>query len=314
MSSKYWDDFERRIRETCDCVRSNKKIPVRRVAVFITNKCNFKCEYCNVSQNKSELSLKQFDRIVKRYQDSIIHITGGEPSTVKWLYNYIDSCPGVHFNLNTNAHIRPPENIQRLKVSLDSCNGSYFNSLVHRKDAFDKVINNIKLASKRVVTSITCTLTKENYKESPRFMRWCRDNFPDLYAVFFSVYKGTNEKFMFDSDSANDFFDNIKPKLENEMDAESLNLLTETIDEKVRVIHGVRFPENNLHIPCFISMSERVFDSNGDKFNCSHLFRDSIFQKDNKKHSKCLYGCNRRLVLFNEEVYSQLQKKSEEGL
>ena len=49
-------------------------------------------------------------------------------------------------------------------------------------------------------------------------------------------------------------------------------------------------------------MSERVVDCNGDIWNCSHLFRDSIKQSNNSKNTKCLYGCNRRLVAFNEEV------------
>jgi hypothetical protein len=65
----------------------------------------------------------------------------------------------------------------------------------------------------------------------------------------------------------------------------------------------VRFPENkDLFIPCYLSMSERVYDWNEEKFNCSHLYRDKICHKDTKKRLQCSYGCNRRLVKFNEEV------------
>lgn len=309
MTSKYWDDFDRRIYETHSCVKNSEKVPVRRIAVFITNRCNFKCDYCNVYQNKTQMTHEQFDKIVKRYGDrAIIHITGGEPSIIKWLYEYIESNQSVHFNLNTNAYIPPPFNIQRLKVSLDSNDSDYFDKIVHRKGAFDKIVANIKEASKRVITSITCTLTHENFKKSPQFMKWCRSEFPDLYAVFFSVYKGFDARFAFTEDDGDIFFNNVKPELESEMDRESLALLSETIDEKTRIMQGVRFPENNLYKPCYISMSERVFDANGDKFNCSHLFRDNVFQKDNKKHERCLYGCNRRLVMFNEEVEFLLSK------
>ena len=303
MSSNYWDDFERRIKETVKHVREGQELKVRRVAIFITNRCNFKCSYCNVSQNPQEISREKFDKVIKKYgKDAIIHITGGEPSVVPWLYEYIESTPNVRFHLNSNMYISPPKNITRLKVSLDSKDRDYFDNIVAKKGAFDKVVANIKEASKYSSTSITCTLTKENYEKAPEFMKWCRETFPDLYAVFFSVYKGIDKRFMFSTEDADIFFNKVKPLLEKEMDKESFELLQETIDEKIRIIQSVRFPENSINKPCYISMSERVIDVNGDVWNCSHLFRDCIKQSDNSKNDKCLYGCNRRLVAFNEEV------------
>ncbi len=305
MSSKYWDDFERRINETVEHIKTGCKLKVRRVSVHITNRCNFKCSYCNVQQNTQELSISQFDKIITEYgKDAIIHITGGEPSVVKWLYDFIDSKSSIRFHLNSNMLISPPKNIKRLKVSLDSSDRDYFDNIVERANSFDTVVENIKKASKYVSTSITCTLTKENYTKSPEFMRWCRTVFPDIYAVFFSVYKGNNGRFMFTSETARHFFEYVKPLLEAEMDEESLELLNETIDEKIRIMQTVRFPENSPENPCYLSMSERVIDSNGDAWNCSHLFRDGIKHTNNCKHKKCLYGCNRRLVAFNEKISS----------
>lgn len=308
MSSKYWDDFDRRIKETVSCLKTKKKIPIRRVAVFVTNRCNFKCYYCNISQDTIELSQEQFDEVVITYgKNAIIHITGGEPSIVKWLYKYIEEHQDIRFHLNTNAYIKPPKNIKRLKVSLDSNSPEYFNSLVCKKNAFDTVVKNIQIASKETVTSITCTLTKENYQQSPMFMQWCRKTFPDIYAVFFSVYKGNSARFKFTNETADTFFNKVKPKLINEMDKESLELLSEIIDEKRRIMEGVRFPENKLETPCYISMSEKVIDQKGNHWNCSHLFRDGILQLNNFKHVKCTYGCNRRLVAFNQSVEDQLK-------
>ena len=307
MSSNYWDDFERRIAETIEHIRTGSVLKVRRVAVFITNRCNFKCSYCNVCQNPQELSLKRFDEVIQKYgKDAIIHITGGEPSIVSWLYDYIEAHPDVRFHLNSNMYIMPPRNITRLKVSLDSNDRKYFDNIVCKRGAFNKVVANIKEASKYASTSITCTLTKENYEKAPEFMSWCRETFPDLYAVFFSVYKGTDPRFVFSDEDADNFFKNVKPLLEDVMDIESFELLQETIDEKKRIMQAVRFPENSASKPCYISMSERVIDCNGDVWNCSHLFRDCIKQADNSKHKKCLYGCNRRLVAFNEEVEKQI--------
>jgi len=200
MSSLYWDDFERRISETVSAVNSKTKPPVRRVAVFITNRCNFRCHYCNVNQNEKTLSEEAFNGIINRYgSGAIIHITGGEPSVVPWLYSYMENRKDVRFHLNTNAYLAPPKNIKRLKVSLDTQYKDYFNFLIGVNfNAFDSVVENIRQACKNTVVSITYTLTKENHKDSVEFAKWALKQFPGLYAVFFSVYKGDNKRFKFD--------------------------------------------------------------------------------------------------------------------
>lgn len=307
-NSLYWDDFSRRINETVEAIKNKTIPPVRRVAVFITNQCNFRCDYCNMCLNNKQLSKKKFEEVIKKHGNTaIIHITGGEPSLVKWLYLYIEENKDVRFHLNTNAFIKPPKNIKRLKVSLDSHNEEYFNKLVHHKNAFQKVIQNIKEACEYTTVSITCVLSKENYKDTPEFMKFCRTEFPKLYAVFFSIYKGNNKRFKFSQEDINIFFNEIRPKLEKEMDEESRALFNETINEKFRLIQGVRFPENSLNNPCYISMSERVIDWNGEEGFCFHLFRDKIQMKCGKKYVECKYGCNRRLIMFNEEVERRLQ-------
>jgi MoaA/NifB/PqqE/SkfB family radical SAM enzyme len=291
---------------TVDGLCNHKEIPTQRVCCFVTKQCNFRCAYCNMKFANIEMSESVFDSIVNKYPDAIIHITGGEPSCVKWLYPYLESHKGI-FHLNTNAFIKPPQNIRRMKISFDTMNEHYFNILCHHKDAFKKVCEHIKYASSYATTSLTCVLTKENYKEAPNLMAWCLENFPRMYALFFSVYKGDNPRFVFDAQAIEYFFSKIKPDLEDRMDPESFALFRETIDEKFRIISGKRFPENDLNGPCYISMSEKIFDTDGSAYNCSHLYRDGIKHLDNKKHEKCLYGCNRRLVKFNQEVEALLK-------
>jgi MoaA/NifB/PqqE/SkfB family radical SAM enzyme len=302
MSSLYWDDFERRVKEAVDCIKNNKNIPIRRVSLFITNNCNFKCDYCNVKFNKKMMNEKVFDEIVQEYgKDSIIHITGGEPSIVNWLYPYIDSHEGYRFHLNTNGFIKPPKNIKRLKISLDSNNKNYFNKIVG-KDCFDTVVENINYGCEYTTVSVTCTLTKENYSNAPTFMRWCRKNLKNYYAIFFSMYKGTNPRFIFEKSDSDLFYDIIAKELMEEMDKESLELFLETYDEKFRTIEGIRFPENIDKKQCYLSMSEIIVDPDGNKYTCSHLYRDGVTQLNFLKDDKCKYGCNKRLVKFNEEV------------
>lgn len=307
-SSLYWDDFELRIGETVEALAGGKQPRVRRVAVFITEGCNFRCTYCNVNQTPLTLTKSRFEEVVEQYgDDSIIHITGGEPSIVPWLYPYIEEHGDRYrFHLNTNAYLRPPKNIRRLKVSLDSVDATYWNRLVGRK-AWKRVVDNIKVASKETVTSITYTLTAENYRQAPDFIKFANTEFPDLYALFFSVYKGDHPRFVFKGDDIDDFFDNIVPQAEKHLRTESLALLRETMGNKQRLIAGIRFPDNDLNEPCYISMSERVIGPDGKESACSHLYRDGIKGVSNEKCSKCQYGCNQRLVDFNNIVSKKLK-------
>ena len=308
-TSKYWDDFNRRIDETVKVIQNNQKIKIRRVACFITNKCNFRCKYCNHSADSVSMNKNTFIKILKLYGNTaIIHITGGEPSVIPWLYPFIiKNGNKFRFHLNTNAYIKPPsKSIKRLKVSLDSCHENYWNELVGR-NAFKRVILNIKEASKNTVTSITYTLTKQNYKNAVEFAEFCNKEFPNLYALFFSVYKGDDKRFVFDTEDVNYFFLNVLPKLLKILPEESKNLICETIDEKIRLMKGVRFKQNCTGGICYLSMSEKIFSPEGNEYTCSHLYRDGIYMSEPNKHDKCKYGCNRRLVAFNEEVSRRIK-------
>lgn len=308
--SLYWDDFSQRLAETVTCIKAGQPVPVRRVAVFVTQACNFRCSYCNMPNKPRTMSKATFEQIVDSYPDAIIHITGGEPSVVGWLYPYIiERGWERRFHLNTNAYIMPPaRHIQRLKVSLDSCDAGYWDQLVGEPGAFKEVVKNIKTASRQTVTSITYTLTRENYWDAIKFASFARNEFPDLYAVFFSVYKGTNPRFAFRQRDIDDFFGYVLPPLQEGLNDESRALLNETLNEKLRLIEGVRFPDNNIDNPCYLSMSERVYGPNGVESNCSHLYRDGIIGTGSKKCDKCQYGCNQRLVQFNNLAESFLTR------
>jgi len=305
--SLYWDDFERRAEETVQALRHETRPTVRRIAVFVTDRCSFRCSYCNYEIRNQDMTEEEFDSIVQQYGDgAIIHITGGEPSVVRWLYPYLrahgDKC---RFHLNTNAFVAPPsESIQRLKVSLDSYDREYWNALVG-VNAFDRVVQNIKDAIPHTVVSITYTMSHENMREIPEFIRFVNREFPGLYATFFSVYKGDNKRFVITPDDAELFFNEIKPQMEELLDAESAALLNETVDEKFRIMQDVRFPGNDKGV-CYLSLSERVFAAGGQCSACSHLWRDGVNNEPGSKFEQCTYGCNQRLAAFNKLVEQRL--------
>jgi len=306
--SLYWDDFERRATETAACVLANTAPPVRRVAVFLTEKCNFRCTYCNTCFSPKTLGREQFIEVLQEYgRSAIIHITGGEPSVVSWLYPLLENLPDYYrIHLNTNAFITPPsKHIDRLKVSLEGVDDRW-DLMVGKPGAFRTVVANIKEASKHTVTTITFTVSRQTYASVLNFADFCSWQFPDLYAVFFSVYKGEDPEFAMTDEMVNVFFDVYIPILRGRLNEESVALLDETIDEKRRLLQGERF-EQDISNLCYLSMSERVIGPDGNLSCCSHLYRDGIKRATCHKHPKCKYGCNQRLVSFNTYVEDLLK-------
>lgn len=54
--SLYWDNFSKRIDSTVECINNNTQPSIDRVAVFITEKCNLNCKYCNRKTTSNEMS------------------------------------------------------------------------------------------------------------------------------------------------------------------------------------------------------------------------------------------------------------------
>jgi len=342
---KYWDLFEERIQETTECLVANKQIPIRRIAVHLTNKCNLKCSYCNECQGVNVLDKKILFNLLDEFSDmggGIVHITGGEPTIVNYLpeaIDYTSKYDNLKFNLNTNCVKRLSKEsyskIYRLKTSLDTYNKEKFDKLVGIKGTFNKVIENLRYIHEledKPTLSITYTVSKQTYKDIPKFLKFYYENFPNFYAVFFSSYKGFNEDFMFSKSEVKDLFENIVPQMKEIAEKNNDNntkWLFEHSHTQRTFNANIRFPENR-NIPCYIQMSELLINEVGDLWHCSHLFRDKILPFGNIKdftlkdivknkelknflHLKCLYGCNRKLVMFNKNVNKRLIKSKREN-
>jgi MoaA/NifB/PqqE/SkfB family radical SAM enzyme len=345
--SQYWDLFEERIVETVDALSNASLPPLRRLSLHITNKCNLKCSYCNECHTPVTLERGMFQKLCKEYDEmggGVLHITGGEPACVPWLFEEINRYANLYnkidFHVNTNLiidiHPIVLSCIKRLKVSLDSSNGEYFDDLVGIKGSFEKVVKNLEQISNlhsliRPITSITYTMTHENYTHIPAFLEMYYEKFSGLYAVFFSTYKGTNERFKFTSEDISDIVTNIKPQIDaifdKHGDSESKFLFHASHDETT-FADDVRFIDNKT-VPCYLQLSELVVNEAGDISNCSHLFRDGVghtglnlkdgslselFKKAKGQcglkvmSEKCLYGCNKKLVTFNKEVQTKMKE------
>jgi len=346
FETKYWDNFSGRKDETIIAVKNNTVPPLRRLSVHITEKCNMFCKYCNEKKKAKTLPIELALKAIREFAEiggGIIHITGGEPTTVSYLRDlatFTERFRNIDLHLNSNfldiSNIMDVLYIfKRIKVSLDTCNELDFDSTTCVRRSFKNVISNLRYLHDNIildghpVVSITNTVTRKNYKTIPAFLDFYYKNFPAFYAVFFSSYKGRNTEFEFSKDDIEILFNDIVPVMDMKMsknkDTESKLLFHSSHDKKTFSCCD-RFPENK-YTRCYIQLSEMLIDSIGDIYNCSHLFRDGrgktglnicddhigILHKISKNNQsnipisdKCLYGCNKKLVSFNEAVESYL--------
>lgn len=345
---KYWDDFERRVHETVDALETNGVPKLRRISIHVTNACNFGCTYCNEVHYPKTLGFESFAKLLSDYSEmggGIVHLTGGEPTVVKNFTDYICEAAkysNISFHLNTNFYSSMLtddllKKISRLKVSLDSASPQYFNDIVKRKKAFEVVTANldrlhalIERGETKTILSLTCTVTKENYEHLPEFLEMYEKRWPLFYAVFFSSYKGTNERFVLTEADNKKLFGEIVPALDeitSRYDDQETNKLFHASHEPRTFKIEERFPEVRT-VPCYLQLSELVVDEGGDISNCSHLFRDNapktgmnlrdghlkdLYRKAKMEkhpipmHPACLYGCNRKLTTFNDIVAKQIE-------
>lgn len=335
--SNYWDDFQVRVNNTIDCLERNELPQLERLTVHLTESCNFHCEYCNMRFSKRTMDESLARKIVDEYVDMggrTIHFTGGEPTVVPYIediFAYAKS-KGLTVSSNTNGYkMIDTKNVDKLKASFDTPYADEFNSTMGLK-AFDRVVSNMKEYSKTMkdkMLSITAVLNRKTYKHMLELAQFVQENF-DVYNLYYSNYKGSNEEFAFTDEEIDDMFANYIPKVlkyfEETGNIYSYKQLSLYRKDDFRNV-DCRF-EDNKCVPCYIQLSEMTIDVDGNCYDCSHLYRDGVkpeeminvktdtlkncFERRKFKYTdvsnmiyiseKCLNGCNKNLIGFNKAV------------
>lgn len=299
-SNFFWDRMEDRKTETINALKQGYNPKIVRFSVHITNNCNLNCSFCNDNRGGSIMPRKLFMRICNRAgKNGVVHITGGEPMTVSWLEDELTKNKGVtRFALNTNMVILPKletlQSIFRLKMSLDNYESS------NRKEHYSKkIISNIKIAIKHVKYSSICyTATHENVSRLDNFISFCKSEFPELFSLSVSFYKGENNNLALTKSDIEKLF----------ITSEKLDPISKQIFLQTHRPTGNFFPDN-IKIPCYLSLTERLYDEKGQEYFCSHLYRDHVIPPGNPgKDPHCITGCNARFYQYNKEINEELAK------
>jgi len=166
------------------------KEPLQSASLRVTMACNLKCKHCySVAGNKlnNELSFKEIKRVIdelKQLGAIRIFFTGGEPfirPDILDILNYTDK-NGFAMYISTNGTLIDLQTINRLKllkhlrtfqISIDGLRKTH-DSIRRVKGTFDKAINTIELAKKKLKNTkitIISTLMKENANEMGKLLK-----------------------------------------------------------------------------------------------------------------------------------------------
>ncbi|MDP2750209.1 MAG: radical SAM protein, partial [Nanoarchaeota archaeon] len=146
---------------------------------YVTLKCNCKCEFCNIWQDKENFKLKEQSlaeiannlRDLKKLHVKLIDFTGGEPLLYPNLIEALKLAKkkGFRTTITTNCLLYPKYAralkglVDLLAISLDSTDEEKHNKIRGVK-TFDKVIDTIKLAKQiKQKLYIIHTVTEDNY-------------------------------------------------------------------------------------------------------------------------------------------------------
>ena len=136
----------------------------RQIQIETSNICNHKCEFCAytlMQRPKGHMDRPLFERLVAEAYDcgarEIGLFAGAEPLTCKWIDEYITFCKGLGYEyiyISTNGALGGSELLKKvfdaglssIKFSVNGGDRETY-KLIHGRDEFDKVIDNIRFVS-----------------------------------------------------------------------------------------------------------------------------------------------------------------------
>lgn len=159
---------------------------------YVTLKCNAKCEFCNIWQNKDHFQLEEQSLIeiennlhaLKKLGVKIIDFTGGEPLLYPHLVAALHLARkyGFYTTITTNCSLYP-QYATRLKglvnmlfFSLQSTEEAVHNAIT-QANLFQKVIESIKITKQiKQKVSLLYTVTDANIKDLAKMVEFAKKN------------------------------------------------------------------------------------------------------------------------------------------
>lgn len=256
--------------------------------IALTTECNYRCIYCyEEGCNIGRMAYKTANSVVRFIMQEAqknnilktINITwfGGEPllaaeciALIGEQINKYCSKRNINFTTNiiTNGYFLTPErllmlkkyNLQNIQITVDGLREDY-NRYKKPNDskAYDKVVDNIKHASKTTKVTIRLNCSNDNYGSIKEFCKYIVSLTPNINMenIIFSISKINMGP---EKEISNEMFSHIK--------LDFISFLAEMkLDKQLKA-----YLPNSSVIPCgLMKRTNFVIDNNGFLYKCEHF-------------------------------------------
>jgi MoaA/NifB/PqqE/SkfB family radical SAM enzyme len=210
---------------------SGKKSPFQ-MSLSLTNRCNFRCEYCDIpNQYREEMSLEEWKGAIDELRAGGMgraSLIGGEPLVHRHVGEIIDHLRlrGVHIAMNSNGWLLRDriEDVQKLDLVCLTLDGPReVHDEQRRKGSYDRVIEGLGLLCARDIPVVTMTVL------TPRGA----DNVDHVLDI--AAREGFKAFFQLEHDKNCDVMEDLAPRLSDERIAALADHLIEAKDRGLPV-------------------------------------------------------------------------------
>ena len=304
---------------------------LQRCELLITDRCNFKCDYCRGSNNytKGTMSLKDIKNVIDLWShDNLqnIRFSGGEPTLHPNIIEIIEytKTKGIkRIAISTNGS-NTKELYQKLvlagvndfSISLDACCSSKGDIMAGNiKGVFNKISDNIKLLSKLTYVSVGVVLTDNNFQELPKIIEFADSLGVSDIRIISSAQWNNEEKFkqLFQNKNILTKYPILQYRIDNFKNNKNVRGISLKDSKKCSLMLDDMVIANNNHFSCVIAMREGEMPIGNIK-NKSIMEirkeRECFLKKLNTHNNKiCKKNCLDVCVDYNNKVEFFEKKK-----
>jgi MoaA/NifB/PqqE/SkfB family radical SAM enzyme len=248
---------------------SSSTSPMMRCEMILTDKCNFKCQYCR-GHKHGELDFQYAQKSVWFWiKDGLqnIRFSGGEPTLYPDLNNLVLQChlqrvKRIAISTNGSRSFDIYEQLLQngvndFSISLDACCAADGDSISGNKGSWNKVVENIRKLSKLTYVTVGVVLNEDNVSQTVDIVKFAHDlGVADIRLISAAQYN----KLLSGLENIPQEILNMHPilryRVNNLLNGINVRGLKDTDCHKCHLIKDDSIIAGQYHFPCVIHMRE----------------------------------------------------------